>query len=90
METVNYNKKTYKGVYLSCCLVFLSTTTSHRRKKNNLPCQNFNYPNFLFQVTFSSPDLNCLLMLNISQVPKKHIWRSTSFEEIATLHTATS
>ena len=29
-------------------------------------------------------------MWNISQFPKLHIWRSISFEEVATLHTATS
>ena len=29
-------------------------------------------------------------MLNTSQIPKKYICRSTSFEKIATLHTATS
>ena len=29
-------------------------------------------------------------MLNISQISKKYIWRSTSFKKIATLHTVTS
>ena len=29
-------------------------------------------------------------MVNLSQIPKRHIWRSTSFEEVSTLRTATS
>ena len=36
------------------------------------------------------PRFEPLVMFNISQIPKKYIWWSTSFKKIATLHTATS
>ena len=42
--------KIYKEVYFSSCLVFFSTTTSHRLKKKNFPCQNLTYPKLLFLV----------------------------------------
>ena len=52
--------KTYKQVYFSCCLILLSTTTSHRLKKNNFPCRNLSHRNLLFLlwITFSSLPLN--------------------------------
>ena len=45
MEAANCNLKLKKQVYFSCCLIFWSTTTSHRLKKNNFPCQNLNHRN---------------------------------------------
>ena len=33
-------RKNYKQVYFSCCLIFLSTKTSDRLKNNNFECQN--------------------------------------------------
>ena len=57
-----------KQVYISCCLIIMSTTTSHRLKQNNFPYRNLNHRNFLPGLerssklqTFSSPDLNCSL-----------------------------
>ena len=45
MEAANCNLKLKKQVYFSCCLIFWSTTTSHRLKKNNFPCRNLNHRN---------------------------------------------
>ena len=36
---------TFFVVSFSSCLVFFSTTISHRLKKNNFPCRNLNHPN---------------------------------------------
>ena len=35
-----------KQVYISCCLIIMSTTTSHRLKQNNFLYRNLNHRNF--------------------------------------------
>ena len=51
--------KTYKRVFFSFCLIFLSPITSHRLKKDSIWCRNLNHRNlFLLYITFNSPHLN--------------------------------
>ena len=75
--------KPYKQVYFSYCLKIVSTATSHRLKKNNFRCRHLNHQDLL-----AIPYLNhiqpsrfeLLIILNIVLIPKKYIWRCTSFK----------
>ena len=93
MEGANFNTElTKKFISVAVWYSFLQQT-SHRLKNNSFSMSKFQLSKLIIPClnNIQQSRFELLFIVNISyNIPKKHIWRSTSFEEIATLYAATS